>query len=440
MRSIAELQAAYRSRQLSPVDVVGKLLKKIEASTINAYITVLGEDALKQARMAEKEILAGNHRGALHGVPIAVKDLIDVAGVRTTMGSEQYADFIPKEDAAVIRLLREAGAIVIGKTNTHEFAYGPTGDRSHFGAVRNPHDNSRMTGGSSSGSAAAIAAGLAYGALGSDTSASIRLPASLCGVVGMKATRGLVSKEGVFPLSETLDHVGPITNSVRDNAMMLAILSGKPEPYYLQALGNSIRGKVVGLPDSFYCEYLSAEVQSAIQAAARILEEAGAIVKPVSISAINDIYAAQQLVLKSEGYALHQPALDASAPYDPEVRERLLTGKDVLAADYISALRSQQHAEESFRKALSEADILLTPTCGITAPLLDERVTVLNGEEHSTRWLLTRLTAPTNFSGNPSLSVPFGADNKKLPIGLQLIGRMHEEAVLYQFAEVLHKA
>jgi aspartyl-tRNA(Asn)/glutamyl-tRNA(Gln) amidotransferase subunit A len=284
----------------------------------------------------------------------------------------------------------------------------------------------------------AVGAGLAYGAIGTDTSASIRLPASLCGVVGMKATRGLVSKEGVFPLSETLDHVGPITNCVRDNALMLAVLAGKTEEHYLQNFGDSIRGKVVGLPDSFYCDHLSADVHSAVEAAARVLQDAGAIVKPVSISAIEQIYNAQQLVLKAEAFTLHQPFLNASAPYDAEVRERLLMGSDVLASDYIRALNYRQEAEESFRTALGEVDILLTPTCGITAPLLDERTTVLHGQEHPTRWLLTRLTAPTNFSGNPSLSVPFGVDGNNMPVGLQLIGRMHDEALLYQVAGVLH--
>jgi aspartyl-tRNA(Asn)/glutamyl-tRNA(Gln) amidotransferase subunit A len=437
MHSIMALREAYRERKLSPVEVVSSLLAKIEASAINAYITVMAEDAVQRAVQAERDIMAGKALGPLYGVPIAVKDLVHVAGTRTTMGSQQYADSVSSTDAAVITLLRNAGAIIIGKTNTHEFAYGPTGDRSHFGAARNPHNLNRMTGGSSSGSAAAVAGGLAYGAIGSDTSASIRLPASLCGVVGMKATKGLVSKEGVFPLSETLDHVGPITNSVRDNGLMLAVLSGKDESHYLQHVGKGVRGKVVGLPDRFYCEYLSPDVRQAMDAAAAMLMQAGAIVKTVYLTGIEKIYAAQQLILKVEAYALHEPAISAGASYDDEVRERLLTGKDVKAAEYVQAMGMRGEAENLFARALSEVDLLLTPTSGITAPLLDERVTSLSGEEHPTRWLLTRLTAPTNLSGNPSLSVPFGVDQNEMPIGLQLIGRMHDEAVLYQVAEFL---
>jgi aspartyl-tRNA(Asn)/glutamyl-tRNA(Gln) amidotransferase subunit A len=437
MHSIMELRKAYRDRKLSPVEVISSLLAKIEASPVNAYITVMAEDAMQRAVQAERDIMAGKALGPLHGVPVAVKDLVHVAGTRTTMGSKQYAEFVSTRDAAIIPLLRNAGAIIVGKTNTHEFAYGPTGDRSHFGAVRNPRDLNRMPGGSSSGSAAAVGAGLAYGAIGSDTSASIRLPASLCGVVGMKATKGLVSKEGVFPLSETLDHVGPITSTVRDNGLMLAVLSGKDESHYLQQVGKGVRGKVVGLPDRFYCEYLSSDVRQAVDAAAAMLADAGATVKTVSLAGIEKVYAAQQLILKTEAYALHEPAISAGAPYDDEVRERLLTGKDIRAAEYIQAMAMRIEAEDVFAKALSEVDFLLTPTSGITAPLLEERTTSLNGEEHPTRWLLTRLTAPTNFSGNPSLSVPFGADRNKMPIGLQLIGKMHDEAVLYQAAEFL---
>jgi aspartyl-tRNA(Asn)/glutamyl-tRNA(Gln) amidotransferase subunit A len=433
---IDKLQSEYRSRKISPVEIVRDLLGRIETSRINAYITVLAETAMREALQAQHELAEGISRGPLHGIPIAVKDLVNVAGVRTTMGSQQYAEFVPQEDAEIIRLLRQAGAIVIGKTNTHEFAYGPTGDRSYFGAVRNPRDVSRMTGGSSSGSAAAIAAGLAYGAIGTDTSASIRLPAALCGVVGMKPSIGLVPKGGVFPLSETLDHVGPLTSTVRDSAILLEGMAGKSAGYFSEKIGTSIRGKIVGLPDHFYCDYLSRDVRAALDEAANLLRDAGAVIKRVNIEGIEDIYAAQQLVLKSEAYTVHQKALESAAPYDEEVRQRLLTGSGVLASEYIRALQFKQIAVESFRQALSEADILLTATCGITAPLINDRITELNGEKQQTRWLLTRLTAPTNFSGNPSLAIPFGTDSNEMPIGLQLIGRINDESVVYQFGSV----
>ncbi len=437
MQSMLQLLDAYRRRQVSPVEIVQALLEKIEASTVNAYITVFAEEALRDARAAEKDMLAGNGKGALHGVPIAIKDIINVAGKRTTMGSQQYAEFIPAEDAAVVSLLRDAGAIIIGKANTHQFAYGPTGDRSYFGAVHNPHDEKRVTGGSSSGSAAAVAAGLAYSSLGSDTGASIRLPAALCGVVGMKPTLGLVSTQGVFPVSEALDHIGPISNCVRDNALLLGVIAGRQQGEYSQGIDQAIRGKVIGLPDNFYCDYVSADIRQALQNAVRMLQDAGAVVKPVHIAAIDQVYAAQMLVLKVEAYVQHADALSASAPFDAEVKERLLTGKDVLAADYVKALKSRAPLQHGFDQAFAQVDVLLTPTSGITAPLIEERSTVLDGETLSTRWLLTRFTAPTNFSGNPSLSVPFGVDNNNLPIGLQLIGRPHAEGLLYQVGAAL---
>src|SRR5215212_5094609 len=227
-RSVVELGAAFRGRRLSPVEVVGTLLERIENvdEKLNAFITVLSEKALEEAARAEKELLAGEYRGPLHGVPIGLKDLIYTKGVRTTMGSAFFEDHIPDDNATVVSKLEEGGAIIIGKTNTHEFAYGPTGDRSYFGPTRNPHDPSRISGGSSGGSGAAVAAGLCYAALGSDTAASVRVPAALCGTVGMKPTFGRVSKNGVFPLAWTLDHVGPLARTVEDNALLLNVLAG----------------------------------------------------------------------------------------------------------------------------------------------------------------------------------------------------------------------
>ncbi|MBV6272671.1 amidase [Alcaligenaceae bacterium CGII-47] len=437
MLTISNLIAAYAARETSPVEVVGDLLNKISASTINAYITVMADEAMQAARSAEDDIASGKAVGPLHGVPIAVKDLIDVAGCRTTMGSQQYENFIPAEDAVAVNLLRRAGAIIIGKANTHQFAYGSTGDRSYFGAVHNPHDELRISGGSSSGSAAAVAAGLAYASIGSDTSASIRLPAAFCGVVGLKPTLGLVSKKGAFPLSDTLDHVGPLSSCVRDNALLLGIMADRGPQAYLGELGASIQGKTIGIPDTFYCDYVSTDVRNALQRAIEVLQAEGALIKSVSIAAIQEIYAAQQLIIKVEAYALHEAALNAEAPFDSEVRDRLLNGKDVLAADYMRAMQMRAHARRNFDQVLTVADVLLTPTCGITAPMLYERQTSLDGQEYSTPWLLTRLTAPTNLSGHPSLSVPFGSDANTLPIGLQLIGRYDEEAFLYRIGEVL---
>ncbi len=440
MEDIFDLAKAYERGEASPVSIVRTLLERISTSTVNAYITVLAEEAMRAAEIAEKEFMQGRVKGPLHGVPIAVKDLINVGGHRTTMGSEQYLDFIPREDAPAVSRLKEAGAIIIGKANTHQFAYGSTGDRSYFGPVRNPHDEQRISGGSSSGSAAAVAAGLAYAALGTDTSASIRLPAALCGIVGMKATAGLIPKEGVFSLADTLDHVGPMSISVRDNALLLGIISGRGQQAYMGELDVKLDGKVIGIPDGFFYDYLSPEVQQAMRSAMQALATQGVSFRTVSIPCIDDIYNAQQLVLKAEAYAQHQGPLDAGAPYDAEIHARLLTGRNVLAADYLQAIRFRPKAQQSFDRALDGLDALLTATCGTTAVPIGERSTALNGEHYPTPWLLTRLTAPTNFSGHPSLSVPYGTDGRGLPIGVQLIGKRHDEAGLYGLAHKLEQA
>ena len=234
-RSLATLSRVFREKRLSPVEIVGVLLERIEAvdKDLGAFITVTGEKALEAASRAEGEIMAGRYRGPLHGVPLGIKDLIYTEGVRTTMGSALFKDYVPDYSATVAKKLEEAGAVLVGKTNTDEFAYGPTGDRSYFGPTRNPHDTSRISGGSSGGSGAAVAANLLYGALGSDTAGSVRIPSALCGVVGMKPTFGRVSKYGVFPLSWTLDHVGPLTRTVEDNALLLnALASYDPKDPY----------------------------------------------------------------------------------------------------------------------------------------------------------------------------------------------------------------
>lgn len=376
-------------------------------------------------------------RRPLHGIALAIKDLIDVQGYPTTMGAAGFEHNIASTDATVVERLRAAGAVLIGKTNTHQFAYGPTGDRSAAGPVLNPHNRERMTGGSSSGSAAAVAAGLCHAAVGSDTAASIRLPAAFCGVVGMKPTQGLIPTKGAFPLSKTLDHLGPITSGCRDNARILAIMAGREESFYSRRLGEPVQGLVIGLPDKFFNTHWSKPVRAAMTQALRTLECNGVHLRVVSIPQINDIYEAQQCVLRAEAYRLHAKSLANGAPYDEEVRQRLLTGKDVTAKEYQHAMSLQSVARTSFDEALEGVDVILTPTCGITAPRLQERETNLNGEMVQTRWLLTRLTAPTNFSGHPSLSVPFGKDEHRLPIGLQLIGRYHDEATLYQVGDFI---
>lgn len=417
---------------------ISAALEAISTSPLNSFAAIDHEGAQAAAAICDLVARRGGALGALHGFTVGVKDVIDVAGLPSTMGSAQYLENTASSDSAVVSRLRAAGAIIVGKTNTHEFAYGSSGDVSAFGSVHNPHNFERMSGGSSSGSACAVGAGLCRLALGTDTSASIRLPAALCGVVGLKPTFNLIPLEGVFPLSKTLDHVGPLTMNVADNARALGALADNGTDYGAR-IGRSLEGVRVGVPQKFYGEFLSSAVRTAIADARKALTFAGARVVDVDIPDIQHIYEAQQLILKAEAYAIHQQALHAGALFSSEVRQRLLAGADVALADYLRALNSRGAARASFDQTLRGTDILLTPTCGIVAPRIGDRFTRLDGSEHPIFWMLTRLTSPTNFSGHPSLSVPFGAEDS-LPIGMQLIGRHHEEALLYQVAASLEIA
>jgi len=443
-RSLTGLSRELLAKRLSPVEVVRELLGRIEADETNSFVTVTAELALERAAQAEGEILAGRYKGPLHGIPIALKDIIHTAGVRTMMGSAFYAGHVPDHSATVARKLEEAGFILIGKTNTHEFAYGPTGDRSHFGATKNPHDTRRITGGSSGGSGAAVAANLCYGALGSDTGGSIRIPASLCGIVGMKPTYGRVSKFGVFPLSWSLDHVGPLTRTVEDNALMLNALAGHdPEDLYsidlptedfTRDLGSDLRGARIGFPTSFFSEYVDEEVESRIREAAEVFSSLGAQVREVGIPNLWDTLHAQRLILGAEAYAVHQERLDKEPEsFGEEVRERLMDGERPKAYRYANARRRGMLATAEVDRALESVNVLLTPTLPIAATEIGQREVRIGDYEEAVRSALTRFTGPTDLTGHPSLSIPCGKTASGLPVGLQLIGRRFEEATLYRF-------
>ncbi|SEC16184.1 amidase [Paenibacillus sp. GP183] len=445
--SLSTLSNAIRKKMISPVEVTNRLLKRIEAINpiINCYVTVLVEEAKELALEAEKEIAAGSWKGPLHGVPIGIKDLIYTKDIKTTMGSAIFKDFVPDHDASVVERLKQAGAIIIGKQNTHQFAYGPTGDRSFFGPVRNPHNTSKMTGGSSSGSAAAVASALCYGAIGSDTGGSIRIPSAACGVVGMKPTFGRVSKFGVYPLSQTLDHIGPITRTVQDNAILLNLLSGydSRDPYsvksdaedFTKLLEHGIKGSVIGVPKSFYFEKLETEIEAQIHQALEIFKSLGAEIRPIDIPGLDEISMAHQTIIRSETYALHENMLrDCPEQYEEEVRERLLLGLEPKAYEYVKALQIREIAKHVFHKALTEVEVILTPTIAILPPDLQQREININGQREQVRSALTRFTGLTNLNGFPSISIPCGLSASSLPIGFQLIGKPFDEANVYRFA------
>ncbi|QIN85227.1 amidase [Rubrobacter tropicus] len=449
--SLSELSHALRTRVLSPVGVTEALLGRIEDDETNAFITVAAGRAMEDAARAEAEIGAGEYRGPLHGVPVAIKDLVHTAGVRTTMASAFFKNFVPDNDAEVARRLGEAGAVLLGKTNTHEFAYGPTGDRSLFGPTLNPHDPGRITGGSSGGSGAAVATGLCYGAIGSDTGGSVRIPAALCGVVGMKPTFGRVGKSGVFPLAPTMDHVGPLTRTVEDNALMLSALAGyDPEdPYsvnlpgedFARHLAHSIRGTVVGVPTDFYFEHVDTEVEARVREAVEVFRSLGAEVREIEIPNLWETLRAQRLTLAAEAYAVHEERLKTEPEkFDDHGLERLLKGEDLRAHRYANAQQRKLRSRREFEEVLGEVDAILAPSVPVPATEIGQRQISIEGHQEAVYSALTRLTGPTNMNGLPSLSVPCGTTASGLPVGLQIIGRSFDEATLYRFGHAYEGA
>jgi aspartyl-tRNA(Asn)/glutamyl-tRNA(Gln) amidotransferase subunit A len=453
-RSIAALATALQEWRLSPVEVVNALLERIESedAKLNAFVTVLPERALEEATRAEKEILAGEYRGPLHGIPIGIKDLIYTEGVRTTMGSTFFEDYIPDRNATVVSKLEEAGAILIGKTNTHEFAYGPTGDSSHFGPTRNPHDLRRIPGGSSGGSGAAVAAELCYAALGSDTAASIRVPAALCGVVGMKPTFGRVSKSGAFPLAWTLDHVGPLSRTVEDNALLLNALAGydaedpysadRPAEDFTRDLQRNVRGSVVGVPASHYFEHVEDEVERRVREAVEVLRSLGAEVREVEIPNLPEALKAQRIILAVEAYTIHKERLDNEPErFGDEIGERLRDAEHLKAHRYAKAQHvTKRRSLKEVSRVLKEVDVLLTPTVPIAATEIGQREVNIGDHEELVFSALTRFTGPTNLNGLPSLSVPCGLTHSGLPVGLQIIGRPFDEATVYRYGHAYEMA
>ncbi len=451
--SLADLAHEIEGRNISPVEVAREMLDRIsrEDGRLNSHITVLEDEALSAARKAEEEIMSGGYRGPLHGVPVGLKDIIFTAGVRTTMGSALFEDFVPGYDATVVEKLERAGAVFTGKLNTHEFAYGPTGDRSFFGAIRNPCDRSKISGGSSGGSAAAVAASLCYAALGTDTGGSIRIPASCCGVVGMKPTFGRVSKQGIFPLAWTLDHVGPITRTVEDNAIVINALSGYDpgDPHSVQSetedfarrLSESVEGSVVGVPSNFYFENVDAEVGDKVRHALDAFRDAGAELRPVEIPHLEEVLLAQQTTIKVEAYAAHKERVEKHGELiDEEVRERLLDGEATRAYEYARAQEVKRAGIRAFEKVFEEVDVLAAPTLPILPTGIGQREVSIHGKKEHARSALTRLTGPTNLTGLPSLSIPCGLSSSGLPIGLQIIGKPFDEANVYRFGQIIEKA
>ena len=448
MDDLLTLAQKIRARQISPVEITERLLKKIEAQNpaLNAFITVAADEALAAAKKAEQELYRNTYRGPLHGIPIGIKDMIETKGLRTTMGSGIFKDYIPEKDAAVVQKLKEAGAVILGKLHTHEFAYGPMGDRSYFGPARNPHDRRKIAGGSSSGAGAAVAAGLCYGAVGTDTGGSVRIPASCCGVVGLKPTYGRVAVDGVFPLSYSLDHVGPLTRTVLDNAALFqAMIHGVDLNETWAKVEKVITDfdlskTVIAIPDDYFLDDVDDEVQQAFEDAIQSLEATGAQIRSISLPDLERIRWAQPIVQKSEAYAIHEKWIEArSKDYDPEVYERLIEGKQPKGYEYVRAIRMREEITQQVEAYFKTADVLMTPTLPILPTNIDQRELILNGKTLKVRSALLKNTSPWNYTGHPALSVPCGRSKTGLPIGLQIIGPLHQEIKLYAFARQIER-
>ncbi len=455
--SIAEIASLYRRGEISPVELTRFLLDRITRLNprLNAYLTVCEEQALEQAARAESA-LPGRRRGKtardlgpLHGIPISLKDNIYTAGIRTTAGSKILHDFVPLRDAPVVTALKRAGAIVLGKTNMHEFAYGTTCNNPHYGPVRNPWDETRIAGGSSGGSAAALAAGLCYGSIGTDTGGSIRIPSSLCGVVGLKPGLGRVSAEDVIPLSPTLDVVGPLARSVEDVALLLRpiLTRGANERSLPPRKFPSPRARraKLGIPREFFFDVVSSDVQLAFDRAIRILKKGGASIKEISLPLLTETEDAGNQIAWAEATLYHQQAgwfPERFADYGEDVRLRIEMGTQVSAVAYLKALQTREKFIAAFHLALEDAEVdaLVVPTTPITAPPIGEESTSVSGTLHPTRGLLLRLNRPANLAGVPAISVPCGLSEHGLPIGLQFIAAVTDEPLLLELARHFEQA
>jgi aspartyl-tRNA(Asn)/glutamyl-tRNA(Gln) amidotransferase subunit A len=451
---MADLGRLIATKQVSPVEVVRAHLDRIAAvdSKLRAFITVCADSALESARAAEADLMAGRGVGRLHGVPWAPKDLYSTRGVRTTGGSKILADSVPSEDSTVVARLARAGAILLGKLNMHEFAYGPEGLNAHYGDARNPWsaDAHRITGGSSSGSGAAVAAGLAPGSLGSDTGGSIRIPASLCGITGLKPTYGRVSRAGVLPLAWSMDHVGPMTRSARDCALMLSVIAGYdpadpttsvlPVPDYGAALTGDVKALRVGLLRAHFTDPAAADVRAAVDASAKQLEQAGAVVDEVNLTQVTHVATGSAAIVASEALAYHAPWMRSRPQdYQPDVRERLRLGAFVNGAHYVRAQQIRALVTREVDEALARRDVLLAPATPLVAPLLGEREAALGDGPSDVRAALLRCTRPFNFSGHPACAAPCGFTPGGLPIGLQIVGRPFDEATVLRVVDAYQR-
>lgn len=441
--TLLEASGLVRARSVSPVELTRACLERIAQLNpgLNAFITITADLALEQARCAEAEIQRGEWKGPLHGVPIALKDLVDTAGVLTTAGSAVFRERVPEEDAEIVRRLKTAGAVLLGKLNLHEFAYGGSGIIGAFPAARNPCNPELITGGSSSGSAAAVAAELCYAAVGTDTAGSIRLPSACCGIVGLKPTYGRVSARGVIPLSWSYDHVGPMARTVRDAALLLQAMAGYDSadiasqdvtvPDYSAAFAedSAVSRMRLGIPRRFFYEDLHPEVAARVEAALSQLAAMTAETREISLPVDTD-----RTVAKCESWAYHaQYMASSSGLYQPETLRRIRTGEEVSAADYVAKRHELELRRRQAATLFAGVDLIVTPTVPLPAPSFAE-LAAHPDQLRPTELAMLRNTRPFNVLGLPAISVPCGATGDGRCVGLQIAGKSWDEISVLRLA------
>ena len=448
--TISELAPRIASREVSPVEVTEAALARADRlqPKLNSFITLLHERALARARELESELADGKYRGPLHGIPIGIKDNIATRGIRTTVGSLVLSDNVPEDDARVVTLCEEAGAIVLGKENLEEFAAGATSNNPHYGAVHNPWGLDHIPGGSSGGGGANVAAGVTFASLGTDLGGSVRLPGTFCGVVGLKQTFGRVSQRGLLVTSFNGDHIGPMTRSVSDSALVLQAIAGYdpldpstvpvPVPDYLEKLGRDLSGLKAGVPSNYFFDLIDPEVESSVRNAIFALQELGVEVREVSLPSMEYVGALRAASL-ADGVVTHEPYLTSDREkYGPDVVNRTMAGQFVLGRDYSKALKVQRLIKEEYARVLQDVDFLVTPTAPVAAPRIDATHITIEGETHRVRGpgsgVISRNTSPMNGNGLPAITVPCGFSGNGLPIGVQFIGRPFDEGLLFQVA------
>jgi len=433
--TIEEFGRRLRAREITSADIVEQCLDRIhtENPRLNAFIHVMGDEARQRARQADEELAAGRDRGPLHGVPLSVKDLIDIRGVPTTAASRVREGHIAERDAPAIAHLVEAGAVFIGKTNLHEFAFGTTNEDSAYGPSHNPHDRARSPGGSSGGSAASVAAGMALATIGTDTGGSVRIPAAACGIVGLKPSLGEISTAGVVPLSHTFDHVGPLTQTVADAALTYHALLGDPAAAVPAPM--PVAGVRLAVPRPYFCDLLDDEVRERFEEALERLRAMGVRIDDIEIPHAADVAPIYLHIQLADASAYHAATLEAMPErYTEAVRLRLEMGRYVLAEDYVRALAGRDALVREVDAALAQHDALVLPSLAIPAPLIGATTVQIAGTSQPVRNVMLRLTQLFNVTGHPAISIPAGLTQRGLPCGVQLVGRRGQTDALLRVA------